>query len=295
MYLISGAEFVPGMANPTHWIKMKIMTHLKDLPVDFVIIDLGGGVHYNTLDFFGLSDRGFVVSVPEPGAIMNAYAFIKGAFFRKLHNIFKKHPIIGPMIQSEMQKNEKENRLTVEWFTARINEIDPELLSLIYEIENTFQPAFVSNRSQESSTHLLVKNLINLCNQQLGITIKNIANIPDVKTISKYLLNLPLFFETPDGRHFFESIQNIFQKFDLIDNKFVDTSYFRDDFSDEETEAIIGFLDSLDESVFEGTNKNLWKFRMYYRPSDVLKFLATRGINYDLLYNNGSKSIESSP
>jgi len=82
--LISGAEFVPGMANPAHWMKLKMMRHLKSLTADFVIIDLGAGVHFNTLDFFGISDRGFVVTAPEPGAVMNAYVFIKGAFLRKL-------------------------------------------------------------------------------------------------------------------------------------------------------------------------------------------------------------------
>lgn len=50
--LISGSRFVPGMANPAHWTKLKIMRHLKTIDTDVLIIDLGAGVHYNTLDFF---------------------------------------------------------------------------------------------------------------------------------------------------------------------------------------------------------------------------------------------------
>ena len=86
---ISGAEFVPGVTNPAHWMKLKLMRHLRSLPADYVIIDLGAGVQFNSLDFFGISDHVVVITATEPGAVMNAYSFIKGALFRKMLSIIK--------------------------------------------------------------------------------------------------------------------------------------------------------------------------------------------------------------
>jgi len=282
--LISGAEFVPGMANPAHWMKLKMMRHLKSLTADFVIIDLGAGVHFNTLDFFGISDRGFVVTAPEPGAVMNAYVFIKGAFFRKLQNVFSKHPEIGPLIESEIKKTETEKSFTLEWFSARVREIDPEMLPLIDEIENSFRPALVVNRTTECGTPILVKNLITLCTQKFGITLEYVGNLPDVRTITHYLLNLPKFYDTPHGRPFFDSVRHIVDRLDIPGDELKDIEDLRDDFSDEEIEELIGFIETLDDSVFEGTSKKLLQLRMYFKPSDVLNFLIGRGITHDLFY-----------
>ena len=165
---ISGAEFVPGMANPAHWIKLKIMRHVRALPADLVIIDLGAGVHFNTLDFFGMSDRGIVVTAPEPGAVMNAYGFIKGALFRKLQNIFRKHPDIGPIIDGETKKTGSDSNFTLDSLTGHIKTVAPDMLPLIQEVEKDFSPALVVNRIPEMQTHVLVKNLISLCRDLLG-------------------------------------------------------------------------------------------------------------------------------
>lgn len=129
--LISGADFVPGMANPAHWMKLKIMSNIKSLPADFIIIDLGAGVHYNTLDFFSMSDRGIVVTAPEPGAVMNAYSFIKGALFRKIQKVFKRYPAIGPVIENEAKKTDGERSFSLEWLTGQITHIAPDMMPLI--------------------------------------------------------------------------------------------------------------------------------------------------------------------
>ncbi|UCE71611.1 MAG: P-loop NTPase, partial [Nitrospiraceae bacterium] len=144
--LISGAEFVPGMANPAHWMKLKIMRHVKSLPADYVILDLGAGVHFNTLDFFGVSDRGIVITAPEPGAVMNAYGFIKAALFRKLQNIFRRHSAIGPIIDAETQKKEAEKILTLDWLTEKIRRTASDMLPLMDEVRQSFNPVLVVNR-----------------------------------------------------------------------------------------------------------------------------------------------------
>jgi flagellar biosynthesis protein FlhG len=64
--------------------KQKLFRQIKKLDTDFILIDLGAGSHFNTVDTFLLADRMVVVIVPEITAIENMYHFIKNVLFRKL-------------------------------------------------------------------------------------------------------------------------------------------------------------------------------------------------------------------
>lgn len=91
--LLSGAHDMLDAANPKHGKKQRLIRHVSTLDADYVIIDLGAGTSFNTLDFFLAADRGIVVMLPEPTSIENAYRFIKAAFFRKLQMLEGKHGI----------------------------------------------------------------------------------------------------------------------------------------------------------------------------------------------------------
>jgi flagellar biosynthesis protein FlhG len=282
--IISGAEFVPGMANPAHWMKLKIIRHVKSLPADYIIIDLGAGVHFNTLDFFGLSDRGIVVTAPEPGAVMNAYSFIKAALFRQLMNVFKRDEIIGPIIESEARKTDEDRKFTLEWLTGQIKDLAPDLLPLIQEIEREFCPALVVNRISEGQKHVLVRNLINLCAEKLGVNIEHAGNLPDIPGISRYLLNIPGFVSSAEGRTYFKAVQYISAQLAVSLKSETARTETRTDFTDEEIEQIINFMDGLDNSIFKEGSKDAWKLRMYFKPGEAVNFLINSGAAHELFY-----------
>ena len=54
------------------------------------------------------------------------------------------------------------------------------------------------------------------------------------------------------------------------------------DSSDDERGEIINFIDTLDERVFSKTSKKAWKLRMFFKPSDVVSYLVSRGISHRL-------------
>jgi flagellar biosynthesis protein FlhG len=284
--LISGAEFVPGATNPAHWMKLKLMRHLKALPADYVIIDLGAGVQFNTLDFFGISDHGIVITAPEPGAVMNAYSFIKGALYRKMQNIFKNHAEIAELIEAEAKIGDSEKRFTLEWLQEKLTDKAPELLPLIKEIEQSFTPALIINRAPEGQTHLLVQNLISLCREKLGITLAHLGDLPDVREITNHLLNVPRFFELNAGAPYYAAAQDITAR--LLSGSPMEKSAKAKsfDFTDEEREELIAFIDTLDDQVFSKTKKQAWKLRMFFKPHDVVGYLISRGVKHDLFYRS---------
>jgi MinD-like ATPase involved in chromosome partitioning or flagellar assembly len=73
-----------GAANPKHSQKQKLIRQLGKVDCDVVILDLGAGTSFNTLDLFLSARVRLVVTTPEPTAVQNAYGFIKCASQRNL-------------------------------------------------------------------------------------------------------------------------------------------------------------------------------------------------------------------
>jgi len=79
------------IANLLYAQKQKIINAIRKLPYDYVLLDLGPGTYYNTLDFFLTSDNGILVLTPELPSIENSFHFIKAIYLRKLKQIIKQH------------------------------------------------------------------------------------------------------------------------------------------------------------------------------------------------------------
>lgn len=73
--------------------RLKLFRHIKTLDCDHIVIDLGAGSHFATLDAFLTANRMIVVINPEKISIENLYVFVKSAFFRKLNFALKSHEI----------------------------------------------------------------------------------------------------------------------------------------------------------------------------------------------------------
>ena len=90
LMLISGGSEMVGLANLPYQTKIRLQRHLGALEADFVLLDLGAGTNFNTLDFFVMSNEGFVICNPEPTAKINAYSFLKSVVYRLIEREFKK-------------------------------------------------------------------------------------------------------------------------------------------------------------------------------------------------------------
>ena len=69
--LVKGTENILFVANLAHYRKLRLLRQIRKLPTQNVILDLGTGSSFNTLDFFLSANPGVVVTTPEPTAIEN--------------------------------------------------------------------------------------------------------------------------------------------------------------------------------------------------------------------------------
>jgi flagellar biosynthesis protein FlhG len=136
--LICGGNEMIGLANLPYVVKEKLVRHIMKLDADFVLIDLGAGTAFNTLDFFTLSDDGLIVCTPEPHARVDAYGFIKNTVYRKLRRKFAKNEAVKATIEQFARKSGRKS--------GRIS----ELLKLITETESE---AGISAKALMASYH----------------------------------------------------------------------------------------------------------------------------------------------
>jgi flagellar biosynthesis protein FlhG len=100
------------------------------------------------------------------------------------------------------------------------------------------------------------------------------------------LLNVPRFFDLSAGAPYFEATKEIVGRLIGRTSQEGDKKVRIFDFSDEEQEEIMQFIDTLDSRVFGKTNKNAWKLRMYFKPSEVVGYLISRGVTHNLFYKS---------
>ncbi|MBF0463707.1 MAG: P-loop NTPase [Nitrospirae bacterium] len=285
--LISGVHYLPSMSNPASTIKAKLLKHIRALDVDFVIIDLGAGMDLSTMDFFINSDKGFIVTVPEPGAVMNAYRFIKGSLYRKLRGVFKNHAELGPVIETMSETSTYDDSLMLNWFIEKVLNTDPEVYPLVMEVSESFDPFLVLNRIGQQESSRLVTSLINHCFTKYGVKLNYVGNIPDVREISGYLLDIPSFLQAKSGAAFTSAVKSIVRTFLLSfhDSKVItERLQMKSEYNDSEIEELSCIIDKLSSDFFIGSSKKLWKLRLFFKPLDVVRYLISKGVKEEIFF-----------
>jgi flagellar biosynthesis protein FlhG len=140
-----GGNELVGMANLSYATKTKLLRHIGALDADYVLIDLGAGSSYNTLDFFTLSDSGIIVSTPEPHARVDAYGFIKNSICRKLRRLFNKNDEVTKVIAAFASKDGRKSG-RVSDLVKRIAALDPVAATEAYDLLQAYRPKLIMNR-----------------------------------------------------------------------------------------------------------------------------------------------------
>jgi flagellar biosynthesis protein FlhG len=91
LFVVSSANCSIESANLFYLQKLKIIRAIQGLAFDYILLDLGAGTSFNTLDFFLTSNEGIFVITPEPTSIENAFRFIKSVYFRRIKQLLKQN------------------------------------------------------------------------------------------------------------------------------------------------------------------------------------------------------------
>lgn len=147
-----GLRFVPGdgrspfMANITHQQKLRLIRSLRQLPDAYVVLDLGAGSSFNTLDFFALSEHGLLVVQPEFPAIMNMLAFLKQFLLRRIDRHFARNHRVLSVLRELHRRPLAEHEHELERLRAAVEAREPGAAAAIGRIATRYRPRIVLNQ-----------------------------------------------------------------------------------------------------------------------------------------------------
>lgn len=166
--LISGAKDALTISNPKYAHKMRILRAIETLDAEYVLIDLGAGSNFNTLDFFLLAHPNVIVVVPEPTSIENAYRFIKSAFYRQLRqNSPNSH--IRSIVDKAMEKeNDLGIRTPCELLT-HLRSLGEECREFANLQVQSFRPKLIVNQIRSQTEIKIGYAMGNACLKYFGL------------------------------------------------------------------------------------------------------------------------------
>jgi flagellar biosynthesis protein FlhG len=163
LFVISSSHCSMEIPNLVYAQKLKIINAIKKLSYDYILIDLGSGTNFNTLDFFLTSNEGIFVCVPEPTSIENAFRFIKAAYLRKLKQIIKTHKF-NKIVRQAAEKSGQDNLGSRELMEVAICN-DPKNRELLEDSLKNWNIGFILNEFRKNTDSLLGGKMEKVCNR----------------------------------------------------------------------------------------------------------------------------------
>ena len=196
---IVGDCLYPGTPNMDYFTKCKIVKELNSLDADYIILDLGAGTTYNTLDLFLLTHNSILVTTPELTSVLNAYSFLKAGVFRFFMRQFSsksdERRAVDEFIRNSPNGSEAGFTDLIEYLSG----LFPESIVPAIEELKAFRPQVIVNMGQTLKDLEMAKRLRALSIKKLNTNIDFIGFLPkDDKISLSVAKRTPLALWEPD-------------------------------------------------------------------------------------------------
>ncbi len=255
---IPGDSEIPGMANLKASQKKNLIKKLFSLDCDYLIVDLGAGTNYNTIDFFLASGQGIIVTTPALTATLNAYVFIKHSIFRIMDSSFRRKTVARSYIDRLKEDSSLIQKIYIPKILETIKKEDPESYSRFETKIRHFSPLLVLNMVEDPRQAAIAAKLRRSCREYLGLDMEHLGVI-----YRDELQNIALNSRLPIITYKPRSVlsQAVFRIADKLQLDFraetsADEDYFDETYLNAEIEAQNDFsskIQSMEELLHSGT------------------------------------------
>lgn len=174
LYLLAGTSAVLGAANIGRSQKQRLVRKLRSLRADVVIVDVGAGVGYNTLDFFDLGSQKILVTTPQVTAIHDAYSFLKGAILRVLHDCAEEaieSALLAPAEQSESAEK-------VADLLLHLRQVRPALADKVFAKISYFGAVMIGNQVTQAAQAGIFRSVSKMIRDYLALDVPVLGWLP---------------------------------------------------------------------------------------------------------------------
>jgi len=207
--LIGGDSSELGAANIPYAQKMKLMRAIKNLDADYIVLDLGGDISFNMLDFFLLGDYSLVISTRDSASYIGAYQFIKTALYRKINRLayyasedeIDIDPSLGSILKKSTVANGQPMSQSILALLDSVVKNDPFDIPQVLKMIISFHPHLIINKSPSIlHANQVVNSISNLAKRYLSIGINCPGHISKSTEIENNLRNnIPLLSQDPES------------------------------------------------------------------------------------------------
>lgn len=175
LFFIPGESELPGIANVPPGPKKRLLQDLRKLDCDFLLLDLGAGTHYNTMDFFLLSGSGILVTNPTLTATLNAYLFLKNSVFRIMGSKFSKESKAYLYLRQLKKDGISLQKIYLAKLLEQIKVIDPESYEMMDAGMRKLRPKLILNMVNEPKDTQRAIKLRHSCRQYLSVDLEHLG------------------------------------------------------------------------------------------------------------------------
>ena len=194
---LHGLKIIAGVgdslleSNLQYGRKLRLMRAFRKMETDLVIVDVGPGTNYHSLDFFILGDIQLAVTTPDPTSIVDAYRFIKLSAIRKVLSAFvRSDPVYTTVANSEFK--------SIDQILKAVEKIDKKGRAIAEKAISAFNPGLILNRT--SSAQVNTQRLQSLMREYTGRDLIILGSIPEDKAIEKSVFKyMPVVASAPDS------------------------------------------------------------------------------------------------
>jgi flagellar biosynthesis protein FlhG len=155
-------------AHPEGARRAELLQGLRRLDRDVVVIDCGAGVHPAVIDYFLLGDDGILVVHPEPTSLENAYAFLRAAFYRRMHLAMLSHSVQDRIAECMDQRNERGIR-TPQDLLREVQAMDSADARRFVETMRAMRPRVIVNEVASAEDVKLGFAVKSVCRSYFGL------------------------------------------------------------------------------------------------------------------------------
>ena len=198
--IISGAQDFMGVANLKQMQKNKILSKLGDLNADYILLDLGAGTSFNTIDFFISSNQGVLIVLPEPTSIENTYRFIKSVYYRRLkmiEDLLDIQPLINQAINAKLSHPNSSPTDLIK----RVIEINPEKGQKLKNEISRIHPKLIINQVRSQADIDIGFSIRSVTKRYFGIELDYVGYLDYDPTVWQSVKKRkPLLMEFPNSK-----------------------------------------------------------------------------------------------
>jgi flagellar biosynthesis protein FlhG len=176
LFLISGAHDSLDIANLAYEQKIKILKAIAKLDYDWILLDLGAGTSFNTLDFFLISQYGIFITTPEPTSIENVYRLVRAIYFRRIRHSFD--AFYFQQLEKEVARQFGEDAIyKPNCMMQVVRRLHPEIFLKLDKDISSYKFKLILNQLRKQDNVAIGAQICQIIEKHLGIHIEFAGNV----------------------------------------------------------------------------------------------------------------------